>query len=119
MCADAATLNFAIIAAAGAVTLTIPVPLKEDCCGLLDALSATLSVVDREPIAAGVNFIMIVQEELAASVLLQVPPPVFTKSAVFPPAFVTVIEVTELAVVFDSVNETVALDAPTVTVPKF
>jgi hypothetical protein len=101
------------------VTLVIPVPDNDDCCGLLDALSATFRVVDREPTADGENFIMIVQEELAASVLVQLPVFAFTKSAVFPPVFVTVIEVTELAVVFESVNVTVALDAPIVTVPKF
>jgi hypothetical protein len=107
------------IATAGAVTVVVPVPFKEDCCGLLLALSATFKVVDREPTAVGENFIMIVQDELAGSVLKQEPVPVFTKSAVFPPVFVTTIEVTEVAFVFVSVNVTGEPEIPTVTDPKF
>jgi hypothetical protein len=75
--------------------------------------------VDRDPVVVGVNFIMIVQDELAASVLEQVPVAVFTKSAIFPPVFVTTIEVTEVAFVFVRVKVKFALDCPTVTEPKF
>lgn len=60
--------------------------------------------MEREPTAVGLNFPKIVQEELAASVLVQVPVPVFTKSAVFPPVIVTTIEVTDVAVVFVNVK---------------
>lgn len=59
------------------------------------------------------------QEELAASVLVQVPAPTFTKSAVFPPVIVTTIEVTEDAVVFVRVNVTGAPQNPTAIDPKF
>jgi hypothetical protein len=103
----------------GAGVTGVPVPLKAACCGLLDALSATFSVVDREPTAVGLNFTKIVQEELAASVLVQVPVPVFTKSAVFPPVIVTTIEVTDVAVVFVSVNVDGAPQKPAFILPKF
>jgi hypothetical protein len=102
----------------GAATTAAPTPLKADCCGLLDALSATFKVVDLEPAAPGVSFIMIVQDELVASVLEQLPVPTFMKSPVFPPAFVTVIPVIENAFVFVSVKVKFELDNPTVTEPK-
>jgi hypothetical protein len=62
--------------------------------------------VERAPAAAGLNFIKIVQDEFAASLLVQVPTPVFTKSVVFPPVLVAVIPVIEDAFVFVSVNVT-------------
>jgi hypothetical protein len=61
---------------------------------------------------------MIVQDELARSVLVQVPVPVFTKSTVFPPVFVTTIEVTDVAFVFVKVKVTGEPAAPIVTAPK-
>jgi hypothetical protein len=55
--------------------------------GLLDALSVTVNSVKREPAPVGLNLTMIVQEELAASVALQVPEFVFTTSPVSQPVW--------------------------------
>jgi hypothetical protein len=49
------------------VTGTTPLPVKETVCGLLFALSLTVSVPVREPVVVGVNVTLIVQLAPAAS----------------------------------------------------
>ena len=106
---------------AGATTATDrPVPERLEVTGLVPPpLKATLSVVDREPIAVGLKFIRMVQFVLGASVVVQLPPPVFTKSPVLPPTFVIVMPVSVDPVVFESVKGNAALDDPTFIDPKF
>ena len=55
---------------AGGVKLTagaVPVPERLAVCGVLVALSVTVSVAERVPPAVGVNVTLMVQLELAAS----------------------------------------------------
>jgi hypothetical protein len=49
------------------VTGTTPFPVSETVCGLLFALSVTVSVPVRLPVVVGVKVTLIVQFELAAS----------------------------------------------------
>jgi hypothetical protein len=60
----------------------VPVPFNDIVCGLLDALSVSVSVPVRAPVAVGVNFTLIVQLAPAATVLPQVPTPPKPKSPV-------------------------------------
>jgi len=57
-----------------------PVPVSEIVCGLLEALSVSVSVPVRVPAAVGVNFTLIVQLAPAATELPQVPSPAKAKS---------------------------------------
>jgi hypothetical protein len=91
--------------------------VSEDCCGLLEALYATLSVLEREPVVLGVKVTMIVQELLAARELPHVPP-VSEKSPLFVPTKVTTMLVTVEAVVFESVKVAHVVAIPTITEPQ-
>ena len=106
------------IPVAGAGIFEIPVPVRMDCCGLLDALSATFKAVARAPAAVGVKVTMIVQLSTPGKELPQVPP-VNKKSAVFSVTKETLIPVTLKAFVFVSVNVTGELPIPTRAEPKF
>jgi len=57
-----------------------PVPVSEIVCGLLEALSVSVSVPVRVPAAVGVNFTLIVQLAPAVTELPQVPTPPKVKS---------------------------------------
>ena len=95
-----------------------PVPLSEDCCGLLEALSATFNAVARTPTALGWNTSMIVQLELPGRELPHVPPD-GKKSELLPPTNETATPVTVVAFVFVSVKVIGELSVPTGTEPKF
>jgi hypothetical protein len=51
-----------------AVEALVPVPVSEAVCGLLEALSVTVSVPESVPVAAGLKVTVIVHELFAASV---------------------------------------------------
>lgn len=94
----------------------VPVPESAEVCGLPAALSATLKVAEREPVAVGVNVTVIVQEipfvsdephELARE-----------KSPGFEPVSVGVMPVTVEPVLFVSVKVCAPLEAPTRKEPK-
>ena len=66
------------------VISAIPVPLRAECCGLVVALSVSVSVALCTPSVAGANATSSVQKVLCATVIgiaPQVPPPVTVKCA--------------------------------------
>jgi hypothetical protein len=104
----------------------VPVPLSADVTGLAPSppLYDTLSVVDREPVAPGVNTTEKVQELDAVSVPLAAehdPAPEFViaKSPVFPPVAEGVTLVAVVLLPFVTVKVTGELATLTTTEPKF
>lgn len=65
----------------------VPVPVRPSVCGLLLALSLTLMVALRAPVAVGLKVTLMVQLALAASaeLVVQVPPLTMLKSDEFVP----------------------------------
>ena len=53
------------------MTGTVPVPVSETACGLLEALSVMVSAPVREPLAVGVKVTLTVQLELPATLVPQ------------------------------------------------
>jgi len=103
-----------------------PVPERADVCGLAPSppLYETLRVVDRAPLADGVNVAVNVQEPLDANdppAALHDPAPelVMVKSPEFPPVVLGVIDVAVAPLPFVTVNVTGELEEPMLTDPKF
>jgi len=109
------------------VTATLtPVPDKDAVWGLAPSppLYETLSVLEREPAAVGLNFAVMVQDAPIASeppAALHDPAPVLVseKSPEFPPTIDGVMDVAVVELLFVSVKVTDELDDPTLTEPKF
>ena len=87
--------------------------MSEIVCGLLGALSVSVSEPVRVPAAVGVNFTLIVQLAPTAMELPQVPVPAKPKSPVKPALNVTVVVMLLVTVIY-----CVALLVPTVWLPK-
>src|SRR5579863_571185 len=108
------------------VTLaTIPVPLSVSDCGLPAALSATLIVAVRAPVAVGVNVTLITHDPVFATstkpAVQVVVPATMAKSPALAPVMVTGVpaaSVTEDAAEFDKVSVIAALVVPCAWLPN-
>jgi len=94
----------------------VPVPDRLAVCGLFEALSVTVSVALRAPVAAGVKVTLMVQLELAASELPQLF--VCAKSALLVPVKAILEIVSPELVELESVRACDALVVPTCRLPK-
>jgi hypothetical protein len=94
------------------------VPLSATVCGLPPPVSFTFKVAVREPVAAGLKVSVTVQLADGPSVDPQVLD-VMLKSFAFTPDLVTLVTLTELALVFVIVTVCDGLVVPTLMLPKF
>ena len=65
------TVSLPKLTGEGDIVISVPLPLKAIVCGLMQALSATVSPAERDPIAAGVNVSLIMHFAPAARVAAQ------------------------------------------------
>jgi hypothetical protein len=86
----------------------LPVPVRLDVCGLPMALSATLSVPVRVPVAVGVNTRLMVQFDFAARLLVHV-----VEETLKSPVVEIEMPVRPTACLLASVNTLAGLDTPT------
>ena len=94
----------------------VPLPERLAVCGLLVALSVTLRLAERAPVALGMNWTLMVQLELAASELPQLF--VWAKSALLVPVKAILEIVSPELVELESVRACDALVVPTCRLPK-
>lgn len=97
----------------GATEDVVPVPANDITCGLLGALSVSVRVPVRAPVAVGVNFTLMVQLDPTAMELPQVPVPAKLKSPVK-----AALNATVAVLLFVAVMNCAALLVPTVWLPK-
>lgn len=98
----------------------VPVPVRPKDCGLLGALSATLMLAVRAPVALGWKITLIVQVPFGASevLLVQVPPLATLKSDRLLPVTEMPVRVRVEVPVFFTVSDIAELGLPTFTLPK-
>jgi hypothetical protein len=94
---------------------SVPVPVRESLWGLPEALSATLILALREPVAVGLKVTLMVQLPPAATgeLVLHVPPLAMLKSDAFVPVIEMLLIVSGPVPVFFSVVDWAALVVPT------
>jgi hypothetical protein len=93
----------------------VPVPLRLTVCGLLLALSVSVRVAVREPVAVGANVTLITQVPLAATeeLVLQVVPLAMAKSPGLVPPNAMLVKVNDAVPLLVTVTALAVLVVPT------